>query len=294
MGYLYIGAILLMRMMQQYCNKPICAMFPRSGRAQSRYLIFSMGLSAVLGLLMLLVTGAFSGFDWVTVVLALVAGLSTAGNKLWGAMAIKEGSIVVNSIFSTASLILPCLAGVLFFDEPMSVWQWLGTLVFLAAAYLMTVSGGKGNTAKPFTWKVLLYLVLSFFTNGLVMVSQKTLTYVNPDANITLFTMLMFAIPVLLFSLMIAFGKREAEPEKLAPGIYLPAVFISVAFFVVNYCVTAATKHIPTALLFVVSNGGSILAALLVSLIFFKDRYNWRLVVGLILGVISLLMINFL
>ena len=151
MGYAYIGIIMVCRVVQNLCSKNISMVLPVSLRGRLDYLTFSKGVSAAFALALLIFAGSFDSLDSLSVMLASISGLVLALNTIFSSVAMQSGTVALCSMFSTAGLIIPCIAGALFFNESMSVWQWCGIAVFLFAAYLLVSSSKSAKPAFSFT-----------------------------------------------------------------------------------------------------------------------------------------------
>lgn len=289
-GAISIGIIMLLRVVQHYFGKRTSTAFPETTAGRSLYVAISMGLSATFALVALFVGGNWQNFSWMNVLLSTVSGLALAGSTLCGNLAMKSGTIALNSVFGTAGLLVPCIAGILFFNEPMSLWQWLGVAVFVVASWLMSSSAKSVNTG--FSWKTVLLLLGSMLTNGITMLCQKLLTFTDPQANVSLFSVLSFGIPAIVF--LLAFGKARCngQKESLDRRLYLPVVMLALAVFLINQLATDATRTVDSVVLFACINGGSSIIAAIVGAVCYLERPTVRSTVGLLLGVAALIAIN--
>ena len=290
MGVFYIGTILLLRVVQNYYGKKVSGIFPKTADGRMRYLTLSFGISSAFSALLLIASWKNMRFDWTTVLLAAGSGFALVAAQLCSSLALQSGTMVINSVFGTAGLIVPCIFGMLFFEEPMSLWQWIGIAVFIGASWLLASS--QKDTYSNFSWKTVLLLIGSFLSNGATMLCQKTLTYVNPDASITLFSFFTFAVPAVVFGLLLLAEKRDAEKERLDKQIYLPVLLLAIAVFIINQFATSATEYVSSAVLFSLINGGNTIIAAVIAAVCFRERPTARSVAGLILGLGALMVIN--
>lgn len=294
MGAFYIGTILVLRVVQNYYGKKVSGIFPETAGGRMRYLTLSFGISSAFSALLLFAAWGKMRFDWLTVLLAACSGFALVVAQLCSTLALQSGTMVINSVFGTAGLIVPCICGMLFFQEPMSVWQWLGILVFIGASWLLASSAK--DTYSSFSWKTMLLLIGTFLSNGVTMLCQKTLTYVNADADITLFSFFTFAVPAVIFGMLLIPERKKAsekgEAERLNRKIYLPIVLLAVAVFIINQFATSATAYVSSAVLFSLINGGNTIIAAVIAAICFKEKPTARSIAGLVLGLGALMVIN--
>jgi multidrug transporter EmrE-like cation transporter len=98
------------------------------------------------------------GFDFPTVLCALATAVCLAVELFASLEALKGASLIVNQMFSVGALFIPCIVGIFFFDEPMSVWQWLGLLLFIVAMYFMVSPSQKEQKEKTQVKKAVKHL----------------------------------------------------------------------------------------------------------------------------------------
>ena len=95
--------------------------------------------------------------DFMTVLLATCSGLALFFSAFCSIYAMKSGTISLNSMFSTAGMIIPILAGVFLFDRQVFPMQFVGLVVFFVSAYLL-INASK-TVYTNFSCKTLLLLV---------------------------------------------------------------------------------------------------------------------------------------
>ena len=296
MGYAYIGIIMVCRVVQNLCSKNISMVLPVSLRGRLDYLTFSKGVSAAFALALLIFAGSFDSLDSLSVMLASISGLVLALNTIFSSVAMQSGTVALCSMFSTAGLIIPCIAGALFFNESMSVWQWCGVAVFFFAAYLL-VSSSK--SAKPaFSLKTMLLLCIVLLLNGATMLCQKLFTFFSPDASVSVFSLFTFLVPAALCGLAVS-AARLAPARSLMNGcevlsgkLFFFGAIGAAALFFVNQLATEATKLVPSAVLFTFINGGNTLIAAIIGAAVFKEKLGVKGVAGIIIGIASLIIIK--
>ena len=107
MGAFYIIMILLMRVVQKYTTKQSSALFPEGINGRVRYMAWLFALSSLLALAMLFVGGGIGHFDWLTVGMATISGITLVVAQLCMFLAMQSGTMVITSAFTTAGLIVP-------------------------------------------------------------------------------------------------------------------------------------------------------------------------------------------
>lgn len=291
MGNLYIGIIMVLRVVQHMFNK-------RSSNEISGFTMFvkygayRQLLSAALGLLLILAAGNGFRFNAVTIVTATVSGLALFGNLMCSQTVLKSGTMALNSLFGTAGMLIPCVAGIFLFNEPMSAGQMAGVGLLIVSAYFLISSSNKIHT--KFTFKTFLLLLGTLLTNGITMLMQQMFAHYVPDGDVSAFSLFSFGI-VGIALLILSFPLNKAQTKEVKPlskKLLIYGAILSVAVFVINQLATISTVLVPPAVLFAFINGGSTIIAAVVAAVCFKERLTVRSVLGVLMGVTALIIIK--
>lgn len=286
-GTILIGIILIMRVVQSVCSKQTSNLLPVSWTGRSAYFGFAQLCSALCALPLFAAQGAQITAD--AVLLGIGSGLCIAIGSIFSQLALQGGTMALSSMFSTAGLLIPCVAGVFWFDQPMSVWQWLAVLVLLGSAYLLVVSSRK--IYHHFTVKTLWLLLGSFFANGTTMLLQTIYSLRCGGKNVAAFSFFTFAVPSLLL-LAIAYGTGTKEQRRLPKKLYGLGLCLAVALFLINQLATQAAAAVPGAILFSFINGGATLISALVGALIYRERLGISGAAGVTAGIAALIVIK--
>lgn len=296
MEYMYIGIILICRVVQNLFSKKV-SMYVGGIRKYVKYAAFSQAVSALLGLCLMIVCGIGFKADAVVVCISVFSGLMLALSSFCGLFAMHSGTITINSMFGTAGIIIPCVFGIFMFGQPMSVWQWFGMALFMVSAYFLTKD--SKNTFSGFSLKTAVLLIGNLLGNGFCMLAQQMFSYYRPEVDVAIFSFLSFGTVGIMLAILLPFlpkstKKSDAEGDKL-PGIVFGCGFmLAAAVFVINQLATSATAFISPAVLFSFINGGNTIIAMLVGWLCYKEKLSKEKIIGLIIGVASLLIIKLL
>lgn len=291
MGNLYIGIIMLLRVAQHICNKRSSneihgtAMFVKYGA-------YRQLLSAAIGLFVIIAAGKGLRFNMITVITATVSGLALFGNLVCSQTVLKSGTMALNSLFGTAGMLIPCIAGVVLFSEPMSFGQLIGVALLIVSAYFLISSSNEIHT--KFTFKTFLLLIGTLLTNGTTMLMQQMFAHYVPNGDVSVFSLLSFGIVgISLLLLTIVMNKKNTEESKpLSKGLLVYGAILSAAVFIINQLATISTVLVPPTVLFAFINGGSTIIAAVVAAVCFKERLTIRSVCGVLLGVAALVIVK--
>ena len=297
------AAIALMRVAQKVCSKKVSAEV--QGKTFFHYGGYYNLLSALFSLFTLFMVG-FKGFDFPTVLCALATAVCLAVELFAGIEALKGASLIVNQMFSVGALFIPCIVGTFFFGEPMSVWQWLGLLLFIVAMYFMVSPTKEKENAETtkITAKTVVMLVITLLAGGGTMVAQKAFAKIVPNGNVATYSFLMFALNAIILyvcyagSILLEKKKFDTnqtqEKQGLSKTLLLCGLILAFAVFVINMLVTELGKSVNSAILFSVSYAISIIITILVGSIYYKEKITLKNVIGVVLCASALAIINFL
>lgn len=290
--YIFLIIILLLRFPQNLFSKKTSGMV---NTAQSYFLYgaYSYLLAGLIAFVMLLF-GGMSGFSLPAVGISALGALSLALNLYCNLEALKSGVMVLAALAGSAGLLLPCIAGIFMFDEPMKPLQFIGIALLIFSGWLL-ISYSKEQTGS-FTPRTLLLLIGSMLSNGSVMLAQKMFSKYLPDTNVSIFSFLTFSlIGIGMFIGLVPSLLSQSGRAKIAAvpkPVFLYGTFSSVILLTINQLATIAGRNVPSAVMFPINDGGATIITAITAAIFFKEKLTVRSVCGLILGIGSLIIIN--
>ena len=283
MIYVYLFSILIARVVQAIFSK-------RSSNEVDnialtvKYTAYKCAVSAGFGLILLLTDISNIRFDLPTVSIAALSGVSL----------FFSGTVSLVSMFGTAGLLVPIIAGVFLFDQPVSLMQGIGTAIFFVSAWLL-IKNSK-NTYSRFNFKTFLLLIGSMLANGTTMLAQQMYTHYVPNGSISLFSFLSFGIVAAAgLPTALVMGKTEkykGENIKLGKTLYICGIALAAAVFVINQFATTLTALLPPVFLFTFINGGGTIISTLVAAVMYKEKLSVYSILGVIIGIGSMIMIK--
>ncbi len=300
LGFIVIA---LMRVIQKVCSKKVSNEV-KGGVAFFRYGGYYQLVAAALAFILLCFMG-FYGFNGLTVICALATAILFAVDLFTSLEAIKGASLVVCNMFATGGLFVPCVLGIFLFNEPMSVWQWVGIVIFILSIYFLSAKAEK--TEKAFTTKTLVMLIVNFLANGLVMVAQKCFALYVPEnvRNEAMYSFLTFGLnAVILYACMAGalLIKRKSDTgeslqekvkyKPMAKLLLICGALLALAVFAINQIVTTLASTVSSVILFTVSSAITVIITCLVGSIVFKEKLTAKNIVGLVLGFASIVIVN--
>lgn len=247
--------------------------------------IFFEAMAAIFSLVYLFVAG-FGGLSWMTLLCATITGAGFLADLLTGQVALQSAPLVLFTLSALGgSVILPLIAGIFFFEEPMSLIRWLGVAIYFVAAWLLSAQGGGGESFRP--RQALPILCVNFLINGALGIVGKYFAVAVKDGNAALFSCLSYASAAFFFGLVLL-GKRgdRREHEEVLPGrVYGFGVVLGAVCATIVYSSTVLARIVTIAVLNIVPNVVCIVGSLLVGCLLYREKLTKRRMLGAILGI---------
>lgn len=290
--YIFLIIILLLRVPQNFSSKKTSGLVTNS-QSYFLYGTYSYTLAGLIAFIMLLFDG-MSGFSLPAVGISALGAVSLATSLFCSIEALKNGVMVLAAMAGSAGLLLPCIAGIFMFNEPMKPMQFIGIALLIFSGWLL-IGYSKEQTGS-FTPRTLLLLIGSMLSNGSVMLAQKMFSKYLPDTNVSIFSFLTFGlIGIGMFIGLVPSLLSQSGRAKIAAvpkPVFLYGTISSIILLTINQLATIAGRNVPSAIMFPINDGGATIITAITAAIFFKEKLTVRSVCGLILGIGSLIVIN--
>ncbi|MCR5036073.1 MAG: DMT family transporter [Bacteroidales bacterium] len=220
--------------------------------------------------------------------LSFITGFWFIFTYLLMAASTQRSGVTVTSLSSKISVVLPILAGVIFFSESLNLVATIGIVLALVA--LVLVVGGKkdsGNVNK--NW---LLPILIFFGTGTGDILMKITEQQHGKGDMGFmiafiyFVALVFGIIIVVFDIIR--GKSKWQWKNSIGGIML-----GVINYFSTYCVYNAMRYFDNVVLFPIYNIGVVSLTAVIGWLAFKEKLTWKNYLGLALAIIAVILIAF-
>ena len=290
--YIFLIIILLLRVPQNFSSKKTSGLVTNS-QSYFLYGTYRYTLAGLIAFVMRLFDG-MSGFSLPAVGISALGAVSLAVSLFCSIEALKSGVMVLAAMAGSAGLLLPCIAGIFMFNEPMKPMQFIGIALLIFSGWLL-IGYSKEQTGS-FTPRTLLLLIGSMLSNGSVMLAQKMFSKYLPDTSVSIFSFLTFGlIGIGMFIGLVPSLLSQSGRAKIAAvpkPVFLYGTISSIILLAINQLATLAGRNVPSAIMFPINDGGATIITAITAAIFFKEKLTVRSVCGLILGIGSLIVIN--
>ena len=256
-------------------------------------LIAGLKFNAVNGLLTAVIFFALSGFkiefSLFSVILAFGMALFGMTYSILSFQILKSSGMAIYSIFlMSGGMLLPYLFGVLFLDEPLTVWRIVGVVLILAAVLLTN----RARLERSVTFVLLCVAV--FVLNGFVSILSKCHQIHTVYETVDSMAFVMYSGLGKFFFSAVALacrrgGRKPAFAAKSTPWLVLGSALIggvSYAFQLIG------AKALPATVLYPLVTGGCIVFSALAEKLYFKAKlspFQWASIALCFLGTVFFL-----
>ena len=313
MGYLFLAAALAMGVTKGYCGKKTSGLVKETADAL-RMNTLRMLFCILFGFFfVLLVTGTPRSLllGGAPLAISALSGVTTSLFVVSWLLAVRRSAYMLTEVFLMLGVLFPMLLSLAIFGDPVSPWQWVGMGVLLVAVYLMCTYNNriKKEQLDPLSFLLLLLCGLasgagSFVQKwfGRLYVAEETRVVDAPiDISVFNFYAYVFAAATLGLCLVFLhlFSGKTAREQETAPKLFdrravLYILVMSLCLFFHSYFMTKASLSLSPAVLYPLSQGGSLILSSGMAALIFGERLNLRAILGILLAFGSLLLMNLL
>lgn len=240
---------------------------------------------ALVGTVMFLIFGSITGFSFhfPTVLFGLCYGPSLCCAMHTGFRALAMGPMALTSIIGSFSLLIPFAFGIFFWKEAFTVFKAIGVMLLLISILMIN---GKKESGFSFVW--LMYALLTLVANGICSVVQKMHQLRFPSLYRTEFMFWALLCALIVWSVVAVRQKEEPSRTTLSLLGMVSGLMNCSANYILLYL--SATEN--ASVLFPIVSIANIIAVWLLGIVFFKERLKRTQVLGLVVGVISVVLLK--
>ena len=229
-----------------------------------------------------------------SVILSVFFGISVALTQIMQSKAMGNGPASLVSLVYSCGFLVPIFYGLIFWDEGVSVYQWLGIVLIVVALCLIVFKGEKGG--RLLAW--LPFAALAMLGSGANAIFQKTHQYSRFADELQLFlvySLLFSSLFTGIVSLIIR-KNRDIEPDlskkqKIIKRVIVP-LCLGICVGLLNFLNLSLSGKLPSAILFPVYNVGSMLLSSLISSLIYKDKPTRRQGIGFAIGIVAIMIVG--
>lgn len=224
-----------------------------------------------------------------TILCALIYAIIVFSLQTLSIVALKFGPMSLTSLFVLYGMIIPSIAGPIFWNEPFGILQIVGIVAIILSLWFLRDSSTNDNKLTK-TWIIL--AVLCFLLSGFAGLAEK-IHQSTPTKDERNGFILFACFTMFLFSLagIIATNKDKSvvrSPKRLYLLSSISGVIVG-AYSSINLILAGA---LDSMIYYPIANGGALLLTVLISIFIFKEKPSSRKIVGFIIGLISIILLS--
>ena len=220
----------------------------------------------------------------------LLSGVFYASASLLTYLALGCGPFALSLLLLSYSGIFSILYGILFLGDSLSLFAVIGILLMLVSVYLTRTEKRVGESKISFRWVI--FIGISVLGCGMFGVIQKMqqLRFNNEVDNEYMIVTLGFSALTLFIIGCISDGKNTFSILRTgAPYFSLAGLSNGCT----NLLTLITNEMMPLAIITPLRTGTKIVLSFLVSAMVFKERFLPRQLVGVAIGTVALILLNF-
>jgi drug/metabolite transporter (DMT)-like permease len=200
----------------------------------------------------------------------------------------QRSGVTVTSLSSKISVVLPILAGVIFFSEPLSYMTAIGIVLALVALFLV-VGGKKDSGDVNKNW---LLPILIFFGTGTGDILMKITEQQHTDGDMGFMIAFIYFV-ALVFGIIIVVSDIIRGKSKWQWKNAIGGIMLGVINYFSTYCVYNAMRYFTNVVLFPIYNIGVVSLTAVIGWLAFKEKLTWKNYLGLAIAIIAVILIAF-
>lgn len=249
--------------------------------------IISYGIAAVIAFIGLLISK--DTFSSETVLCAFFYALIVISLQTISITAMRVGAMSTTSICIMYGMIIPSLAGPIFWHEAIGFLQIAGIIMMLISLWL--IKGKTPDIDKNTSKKWVLMAMIAFVLSGMAGVVEKIhqSTSAKEERLSFVFIACAFMFAFSIGTRLIARGDTRKYTHVSAVKLAVMSGLVIGLYSTVNLILSG---NLNSMIYYPIANGGAMLLTVLVSVIAFKEHFDKLRMIGTLLGLIGILCLS--
>lgn len=226
-----------------------------------------------------------------TLVFGVIYGIFTVLAQWLYTIALGKMSVSVCAMVYSFGFIIPTVFGTIVWHEKIGVFKIISVLLCVSTVILSSVNAGERD--KKIRIEAVLPLVISMMASGGLGVVQKLQQKSDYSSQTGIFLFSAFLIAGIISAASAFVVKPEDDAvEKQNKESYGFVIAVGIAMAAANTANTLLAGQLPSMIVFPITNVGVILASLLVSVVFLKEKPAKRQIAAMCTGITAILFFN--
>ena len=204
--------------------------------------------------------------------------------------AIQYGPLSLTSLLISCSVVIPLLYGVVFLNEPVTLFLIAG-IVFLFSGITL-VSEPWNKEAVQISPKWVVYISATFLSNGICMILQKNFQLKYQGAHSNTFMVYSLAITFLTLCVFVLVRERKRFFKTIGSKNIIWPIFCGTGNGVANQLTMMVATALPASFLYPVQAAGGIILTAAVSILLYKEKLSFAQKIGFVMGIVAVIAFN--
>lgn len=262
-------------------------------KTNTDYYAFNFLSSILTAIVLIIISGGIHVPSAYTIIFGIVFGISTAVSAILSLQALNLGPLSYTTVILTSAMIIPALSGRIFWDEYISVWQYVGILLVIISIFF-SVDKKSGEKSTSVKWLMLCLVV--FIIGGSIGIMQKIHQSSAHSDELSEFLLIAFIVSI-IFSYVVYWIYLNVKkvprsvPFSIKSSTFLISAACGICFALVNQINLYLSGVMNSAIFFPVLNGGSLIFTIVISIVCFKEKLTKQQWFGLIIGMFAIILL---
>ena len=222
---------------------------------------------------------------------AIAAGVLYCSASFLTYIALGCGSFAMSMLILSYSLIFSIGYGLFVLHETATVWLWCGLALMMVSLYLTRASKVEGQEERGVSVKWIVCIGLSVVGSGMFSVVQRMQQIRFEDSCTNEFMIVALGFSTLTLLAIGLIKDRKDLGLVLRHGLIWTAL-AGGSNGATNAMSMVLYTMVPLSVLAPVRAGAKIVVSFIVSVLLFKEKFEKRQIVGVILGAAALVLLN--
>ncbi len=242
------------------------------------------------------INGGMGEFSWYSLFMGLIFGVVGTLQLITFMYAIAIGPFSYSSVISSMATLIPTLAGAIFWNEKISIFQWIG-IGLMVVCIIFSTDKPKTKDDRKVGTKWLLIILSSTVLGGFIGILQKMHQTSVYKEQTSLFLVSSFLISAAIAGVMMVICRNKRQGDNVTPGAktawkwLIPLISgLSFAFpHIINLYLSGVLE---AAIMFPVVNLGPLVLTTVAAAVIFKEKLSVRQWIGICIGIVSTLFVS--
>lgn len=220
----------------------------------------------------------------------IIGAVFTVTFQLTYTKALTVGNVSLTVLITNFSMVISVIVSCLFFGESISFVRFVAIVVTVIS--FMICSGVRDGDTGDKKW--LTYTIIAMLSTSCGSIVQKyfgaSVYHGENQAYISCLYIWSTIIGLIIYPIM---RKKEKRNFKINFSLIKHAVAVGLCLGIYQVIYTYGLANIDGTFLFPAQTGVTIIFSALSGVLIFKDKFSKRQIIGIMLGIISLVMMNY-